>query len=95
MTKKKLIILALLTIVGFTAIAYIIHYLTKEVAFTQIFYSEIDFLTQVGIGSVFGIWAAIIGWKLMLTPILRNELLKYTGLFGKESLNFFTITFIK
>ncbi|MCT4582789.1 MAG: CPBP family intramembrane metalloprotease [Flavobacteriales bacterium] len=94
MTKKKLLILGLVTLLGFTAIAFIIHYFTVESSFFSLFKSDYNMLLQIGVGAIYGTAVALIGWRVMQLPLLKPELAKYTAIFNGETLNFFTITFI-
>ena len=94
MTKNKLMLLALITIIGFSGISFVIHYFTDERSFFLLFYSKVQFIYQIGTGSLLGVIIGEFGWWLTQTNLLKPETSKYTELFKNVSLNFIAITFV-
>jgi membrane protease YdiL (CAAX protease family) len=94
MTKKKLYLLGMLTLIGFPLLSFIIHLLTSETSFYVLFYSVQNIYLELIIGSIVGWSIASIGWEIMLSNFMKEELVKYLNLFSYRSLNLPVIIFI-
>lgn len=94
MTKKKLFYLALFTLFSFPLLGFIIHYFTTNIPFHELFYSEYSLLSEILLGSALGSLIAVLGWELLKTNYLKQELNKYSSLFSPESLSYPLIIFV-
>lgn len=94
MTKNKLMLLAIITIVGFSVLSFIIHYFIDDRSFFVLFDSKFNVFTQIAIGCLIGLIAGWLGWMLTQSKLLKPEVSKYTQLFKGASLNFMSITIV-
>lgn len=94
MTKKKLFLLALFTLLLFPLVSYIIHFFTSNVPFYSIFVSKYLLITELFIGTIVGFLVATVGWKILNLNYLKPELAKYSNLFSPEVLTYPLIIFV-
>ena len=94
MTKKKLYLLGLLTLIGFPLLSIFIHYFTFSDSFLSLFSSEYSFYIELLIGIATGWGIATIGWRIMCLNFMKKDLNKYLKLFSFKDLSFSVIFFV-
>jgi uncharacterized protein len=94
MTKKKLYLLGLVTLLGFPIISFLIHFFTSSDEFISLFNSEQPIYLQFFIGVAAGWSIALVGWEIMLLDCMKKELGKYLDLFSVRSLSWGVILFV-
>lgn len=94
MTKKKLYLLGLLTLIGFPLLSIFIHYFTFSDSFLCLFSSEYSFYIELLIGITTGWGIATIGWRIMCLNFMEKDLNKYLNLFSFKDLSFPVILFV-
>ena len=86
--------MGILTLLGFPLLGFIVHLFTSIDSFFFLFYSEYNFYLQLLLGVITGWVIAVIGWKIMLLDIMKEELGKYLNLFSSKSLSLGVIIFV-
>ncbi len=92
--RKALITLSIFTLVGFPSLGYIIHFYTSGSTFTSIFITKHNLLIELISGSLFGLIAGVIGWKIICLEFMKPVLNKYKNLISSAELDVSLIVFI-
>lgn len=94
MTKKKLYLLGLLTLLGFPFLGFIIHLFTAKTSFVSLFESNYNSIVEITIGVFIGWVMALLGWRIMRLDFMKIELNKYLYLFNRKDLSLSVIIFV-
>ncbi len=92
--KRSIHWLAALTLIGFSAIGYLIIVFLFENRFTIIFEHGWPIWQQIPVGLIYGFLAALIGWQVIKLPVLQTTRTAYSRLIRSLNLNAFSILFI-
>jgi membrane protease YdiL (CAAX protease family) len=92
--KFIILLLALFTILGFSAggIA-IIHYF-QDISYQEAFKTKTNLFLELGVGLAYGFVAGLLAWKLICSKVMRPIQDKYGDLIGSLKLNMAEIIFI-
>ena len=94
MTKKNILLLALLTLFGFSLVGWLILRYFLSTPFIEIFDGDMATGYQVLIGSVYGLVAALFGWAIIKLPFMKQILKTYAGLIKNLRLGYGEIILI-
>ncbi len=94
MTKNKLFLLGLITLIGFPVLGYPILYFFSELSFIQLFHSQYSIITQVVVGSMIGVFLGYLAWRLMNLSFIQAELSKHLQMFNSTELTLPIIWFV-
>lgn len=95
MSRRKILVLALFTLVVFSAIGILMIVNLLERDFVGVLYGDlVRPVTQVGIGAGFGWISAWLGWRLVSTNLLADSRRFFTNLIRPLKLSMMEIVFI-
>ena len=94
MQKKHIVNLALITLLGFPCLGYIIHFFFTESDFLYIFVSKSNLLYETFAGLIVGIISGTIGWKIISLKFMAPVLNKYIGLISSIDIDLSLFIFI-
>ncbi len=94
MTKNKLFLLGLITLIGFPVLGYPILYFFSGQSFIQLFHSQYSIITQMVVGSTAGALFGYLAWRLMNLSFIQAELSKHLQMFNSTELTTPLILFI-
>ena len=94
MTKTKLFLLGLFTLLVFPLLSFILNYFTSEQSFSVLFFSQTSLIIEVIVGAILGVLIAWIGWGILNLNYLKGELDKYSNLFSAQNLTYPLIIFV-
>ena len=94
MNKQIFFGLGFITLIGFSALGFLINTIWSEQPWYFPFLNQVNFFIQIPIGLVYGFATAFVGWKLVNLPKLRDGFKDYSRLLSGFNLNIHEIIFI-
>lgn len=94
MSRRTFFLLGLLTLIGFTSLGGLVIEQFQDVRFFSLFNTATPLLIQIAIGLVYGLITAIIGWKIVNMPFLRDTKSFFAKLIQDLNLSIPDILFI-
>lgn len=94
MSRNTFFLLGLFTLLGFTSVGGLIIEQFQDRRFFHIFFGNYSILMQVLIGTAYGVLAAFLAWRLIMTPILADTRKFFGALIRNLNLRFIDIVFI-
>jgi len=86
-------LLGLLTLVGFSLIGLVIRYFFSDEVWYELFLAD-DVISQTIYGSIYGIIAAMVAWRLINIPYLKNVKGFYSQIISELDITKWEVVFI-